>query len=522
MRALAILLSTGCLLNSWFATGQDDDQLISQGIYFDGEPYLTVNPDNPHHLVVAWMGLNLGQPLSIKTRVSFDAGENWSAIQSLPHAAPNYGSADPSLAFDVNGNVVACYIDFREDPDSGAVYFVKSVDGGLSWGEMRQAIDAYADGDERPIDRPWFTINPITNHYYLTTKPAPWIPAPNRPYFLASDDEGQTWSAWKYLDDTGFLVGNFIAGPMAALCVNDEGTLHAVYPSWVLSQNFYPGFIHARSLDHGTNFEYHPVYNQNVTPNDSEAKNGYCLLSDPSNAAHLAILLTAKLESEDMDVFLFESFDNGDTWEGPVRVNDDPLANDRAQDLVWGAFDEDGDLAVAWRDRRNAPASGYETSQEIYAAVRWAGENAFDPNFLISDVAAPFNAVILNESGNDFLCIDMTDDTLNIVWGDVRNNKLEIWYERVDAHDGSTVSVFPVTSEHIQEVGINPNPAKDEVQFTGARVIGLDIYSTDGRLVKSMPYPPRSVSVSDLPEGAYMFRCTTEVGEQIFRVVRER
>jgi hypothetical protein len=41
---------------------------ISNGIVFDGEPYLAINPNNSQHMVVAWMGFKLNQHLVIKTK----------------------------------------------------------------------------------------------------------------------------------------------------------------------------------------------------------------------------------------------------------------------------------------------------------------------------------------------------------------------------------------------------------------------------------------------------------------------
>jgi len=76
---------------------------ISNGLLFDGEPYLAINPTNNQNLVAAWMGIKLTNGLfkvAIKTKASFDGGTTWSAVNSLPHFGATYGSADPSMAFD--------------------------------------------------------------------------------------------------------------------------------------------------------------------------------------------------------------------------------------------------------------------------------------------------------------------------------------------------------------------------------------------------------------------------------------
>ena len=167
--------------------------------------YVDVNdiPANGQNIVVAWMSFQWQQKIMIKTRASFDRGRTWEGSVLIPHVSTTYQSADPSMVFDDSGNLFLSYIDYRQNPDSGAVYVVKSTDGGLSWGNPVEVINAYADGPKRPIDRPWISVDASQENsatLYITTKPAPWILPPNRPYFVRSSDGGNTWDNWKYVD----------------------------------------------------------------------------------------------------------------------------------------------------------------------------------------------------------------------------------------------------------------------------------------------------------------------------------
>ena len=169
-----------------FTTAQPANTNISNSILFDGEPFLAINPANNQNLAVAWMGLQFSSGqfrIAIKTRASFDGGSTWSPVNSLPHFGSGYGSADPSLAFDRNGLLYACYIDYRESPDSGGIYVARSFDGGLTWDTPSLAFDMYDDPVKRPIDRPWLVVDksstPNFGTLYITTKPAPWIAPPS-------------------------------------------------------------------------------------------------------------------------------------------------------------------------------------------------------------------------------------------------------------------------------------------------------------------------------------------------------
>lgn len=502
---------------AFYANSQN--RLVSTGVIFDGEPYIVVNPSNPHHMVVAWMGLPLGQTVTIRTRVTFDAGSTWSPVVALPHAEQGFGSADPSLAFDTEGNVVACYIDYKNDPVAGGVYFVKSSNSGLTWGSMVKAIDAFDDDLEYPIDRPWFSVNPVTNHYYVTSMSANWGPVPNHAYFASSADGGQTWSALRRLDDTGFLVGNSIAKPMPVNAVSADGIFHAIYPSWLPAQSLLPAMIHAQSTDHGVTFSYNTALSSNAAGgNDQNAKNGYRLTTNPANPLHLALVGIYTL-SGDQDVYLSESYDGGLTWSALQRVNDDLPGNGRMQDLVWADFDDDGDLAFTWRDRRNAPDSGYSTSQEIYGAVKWNGQNSVSPNFPISSAVAPWNSTLLDQNGNDFMCVVMRDDTLNTVWGDVRNNKLEIWFQRTDAQSGQPVSISRIADEEMSLIRIFPVPAGNTLQWEGASARWCEIRFEDGRIVRKIERPQERIDISDLAPGAYFITFGTPGGSQTLRFV---
>lgn len=494
------------------------NQNLSGGAVFEGEPFLAVNPNNSQHIVVAWMGFTGGPGLSIKTKASFNGGVSWSTVKVLPHFSASFKSADPSLVFDNAGIVYACYIDYRESPDSGGVYVIKSMDGGLNWVMPSKAIDIFADGSKKPIDRPWMSIDKINNHLYITSKPPSWVAAPNRPYFVASTDAGSSWQTIRYLDTLGFLTGNFIAAPMATNAVSSDGVFYAVYPSYVPSQNVLPGYLLAKSTSDGATFSYSPVLYTSVTGSDTLAKLGYKLLSDPSNPDHLVFVYLLK-PSGDLDVFIAESYNAGTSWIAGIRVNDDPVANGKMQDLVWADFDEDGDLALAWRDRRNAAGSGYSTDSDIWGTIRWKDSASFSTNFRIADTLALYNATYLTQNGNDFMCIDLIKDTLNSVWGDVRNGVLNIYFSRKALKDGTT-SIQVLSTEDLYSLHVFPNPVDHKLFIEGADILSVSIYNLEGLLLADLAYESGGIDVSSYPKGMLVLHIKTKLGTIVKKVSR--
>ncbi len=519
MRTLFLLIA---LLLSFSLFSQN--QNLSNGIAFDGEPYLVINPNNSQHIVVAWMGYKFGNLLVIKYRVSFDAGNSWSTTNNIPHVISNYTSADPSITFDNAGNIYLCFIDYVKTPTAGAVYVTKSTDGGLSWGIPIEVINANEDGTKYPIDRPFIVVDNSgginDGNLYITTKPAPWVAPPNRAYFVSSTDGGNNWSNWKYIDDTNWLIGPNIDAPLAAHTVDANGNVHIVYPSYVPSQNLWPQFIMASSSNGGTTFSYQSVMNITSASTDSLSKKGYPFLSNPANSNHL-LLAYPGFDNGDLDVYIIETFDAGANWTNPVRVNNDPIANNRMQDLIWADFDNDGDLVVTWRDRRNATDSTYETASEIYGAIRWKDSTNFSNNFSITDAIVAYDT-ILAEKGNDFMCVSMINDTVYAVWGDVRNTKLNIWFERIDLSSGGTF--VQDLNPNQDPISIFPNPTKNKVIIdfnnNDLHQANIELLSIDGKKIMTINNlnPLQELNLSEISVGYYLLRFNNKRGNQTIKL----
>ena len=519
-----------CLLLIYSSVLFSQNQNISNGFVFDGEPYIAINPNNSQHLVVAWMGYKFNNIIVINTRVSFDAGATWSTKNSIPHTVSGYQSADPSMAFDNNGNLFLCFIDYTPNPASGAVYVSKSTDGGLNWGVPVEVINVNSDPGKQPVDRPWMVIDNSGgihdgNIYITTMNPNVFGPVspPYNPYFIKSTNGGASFQPWRYLDTTNWLAGNAIPQPMPTPTVSSNGAFHAIYPSYVNSQNFLPQFIIASSNSAGNSFTYNSVFQSANTNNDTLPKKGYLLISNPADNNHLAFI-HPNFDNGDIDVYLTESMDAGATWSSPYRVNDDPIANNRMQDLIWADFDNDGDLIIAWRDRRNSNDSTYKTRSEIYAAYRKKDSTNFSANFPLSDSSISYNSILEN-NGNDFMCIKLINDTAYAVWGDTRNNYLNIWFQQIDLVNGN-VSTKDLAND-IKPISFYPNPTESTLNFN----LGLNdlneafiyILNANGSIIleTSIKTSKNSINLSHLSAGIYFIKFSNKEGAWTKKFIKQ-
>ncbi|MFY9310556.1 MAG: T9SS type A sorting domain-containing protein [Bacteroidia bacterium] len=505
-----------------FITLKSQDQNISNGNVFEGEPYIAINPSNPKNIVVAWMGFvfNNGSGLTIKVKSSFNGGLSWNTTVNMPHIVPTYKSADPSMAFDNNGNLFLSYIDYRENPDSGGVYLFKSMNGGLSWGAPVKMIDMYADGNKLPIDRPWLVVNNTGDKLYLTTKPAPWIPAPNRPYFVTSADSGATWQPWRYLDTVNYLVGNLIAAPMPAPC-GYGNTFHAMYPSYVTSQNVYPQYILASSTNNGAHFTYRTFTNTQTPAANDSAKLAYRLIQDPTNSNHLVFVYPSKPYG-DIDIMMIETNNSGTSWTAPLRINDDPQSNNKMQDMLWADFDTDGDLIITWRDRRNSPGNGFARASEFYATFRDHDSLNFSANFILSDMLVPYDD-ILSESGNDFMSTVLRDDTLYSVYANTKDGSLDVWFVKSFARTGAPTSIFQLETKP-PGLFVTPNPSYGIFNISLKRnqlLKEIIVHNQKGDIILSETHNDQAI-VLDLrnqPNGIYTITIKTNDSVSTHKVV---
>jgi hypothetical protein len=457
---------------------------ISTGLIFDGEPYLAINPMNPQNMVVAWMSFHfIGNPVTIETRSTMDGGATWGDTVSLPHMNAAWQSADVSMAWRSDGVLFISYIDYLDSSNTeGGDFVVRSTDGGRSFSQPIQTVDATEDTDVS-LDRPWIVVdNSVARgNLYLCTKPAPWNPLPNHTYFTRSTDGGMHWSPEAVLDTLGFSA-LAVSAPMGAPTVASDGTLFIAYPFYSFPT---AGFALARSTDGGQSFSRSflmlPV--EDLKEKDS-IKGGFHLIADPTNPNHL-VFAWPDARDGDYDVFASTSTDAGGSWSTPVRVNDDSVNNGVVQDMVWPTFGPDGALAIVWRDRRNGSSPGYASASDTYFASSTDGGIHWSKNVRLSDSTAPYNPALF-KPGNDFLSGTIFHDTLFAAWADLRTGFLKI-YVAASALNASDEVIRPGNASSNVSLTVVPNPAEGNARITfglsSPTNCSLTIYDSRGVLM---------------------------------------
>jgi len=180
------------------------------------EPSIALNPANPNNLVI---GTNNTYFFS-----TFDGGNIWTGGRMYSSMGV-WG--DPSLAFDLNGNVFFAHLS-GEPPISGRwvdrIIIQKSTDGGLTWN------DGTYTGLNRPKheDKEWISVD-HTQSIYKNTLYVAWTefdklfdPNPvykSRILFSRSTDSGESWSDALEISD---VEGD---------CLDDDNTTEGAVPA---------------------------------------------------------------------------------------------------------------------------------------------------------------------------------------------------------------------------------------------------------------------------------------------------
>jgi len=413
---------------------------VSQRHLNESEEAIAVNPTNPNNIVVFTnvfrreAGLTAGMFLG----VSFDGGQTWKT--SLVGDNDNLGDAccDPTLSFDQYGNLFMSYLYVVEN----VVPVALSTDGGMSFhlianiGAGGSATASRTGTDDRGlfrfVDQPtiisgessaWVVFNaggpmvatgaPVTGLGQVGSfSPVEVVPGSNNCTYgdVAIGPSGQVMNVCT-LTETGQGGGKLFTS------VDPDGLGPAGFGKRVFVTDTHIG---------GFDF-IAPQPDRSV-----DAEPG--LAWDRTGGAHagrvnLVYTREVKNESDNTDIEVRHSDDNGATWSGPVRVNDDATAN--SQFLPKISLDPTtGNLAVIWYDSRQDLGSGGpgdtnglpNDDAQVWGAFSKDGGGTFTPNIQIS--AGTSNAP---DSGNsidfgDFSGLSFFGGTAHPAWSDNSNS----------------------------------------------------------------------------------------------------
>jgi len=368
----------------------------------ESEEAIAVNPTNPNNIVVVTnvghreAGLEAG----MLAGVSFDGGQTWAT--RLIGNNDNLGDAccDPSLSFDQHGNLFLTYLFEVEN----VVPVALSTDGGLSFhlvaniGAGGSATASRSGTDDRGlfrfVDQPTITAGE-DEAWVIFNAGGPMVATGAR--VMGLGQVGSFAPVEVVSGTNNCTYGDVAIGPsgqvMNVCTLTETGQgggklLVSVDPDRLGPAPF--GKRVSVTDTHIGGFDFIPPQPDRSV--DAEPGLAWDRTGGPHKGrVYLVYTLEVKNESDNTDIEVRYSDDNGATWSAPVRVNDDATAN--SQFLPKISLDPTtGNVAVIWYDSRQDLGTGGpgdtngvpNDDAQVWGAFSTDGGRTFTPNTKIS------------------------------------------------------------------------------------------------------------------------------------------
>jgi hypothetical protein len=331
------------------------------------EVSVAIDPTNLQHIVaVSHQRSREKRPSSNYAYITWDGGRSW--ISSVTPNPDGRAQGDDAVVFGPDGTVYHAYLSALgygqprpRRADSGL--FIQALRPG---GEESApvAIVNHLNTVEPMEDKPWPAVDHSPESKYYGSIYVSWTrfeiygskdPAhKSHIYFARSRDGGRSFApVFRISDKPGSCRddSSTVEGAMPAVGPKGE-----VYVVWAGPE----GLIFKKSTDGGVKFSKEKLIGKMPGGWDSPAPgvprhNGMPVtMVDVSSGPNRGTIYVNWIDKRngDLDVFLASSRDGGETWNEPVRVNDDPKGSDQL--FTWMAVDPaDGSINLVFYDRRN-------------------------------------------------------------------------------------------------------------------------------------------------------------------------
>jgi len=395
--ALLVALPGGTAIARSMADPTPPNVDVSQRLGNESEEAIAVNPTNPKNIVIV---TNIAEGVSgMFASVSFDGGQTWTG--RIIGNDDNLGDSccDPSLSFDEYGNLFLTYLYNVEN----LVPVALSTDGGLTFNLIANI--------PKPTSLTGQTNNRVRRLYRFVDQPT--ITAAKGEVWLVVNAGGPMLAMGAPVSGLG-QVGNFSAQEIAPgtnnctygdVAIGPNGQVMQVCTLTESGQGGGKLFVNVDpdglgpavfgdrvfvTDTHVGGFDFIPPQPDRSV--DAEPGLAWDRSGGPHNGrVYLVYTNEHPNESDNMDIYLRYSDDNGATWSDGLRVNDDSTTNSQFMPKI--SLDQTtGNLAIVWYDSRADLGTGGpgdtngipNDDAQFWGAFSTDGGVSLTPNFQIS------------------------------------------------------------------------------------------------------------------------------------------
>jgi len=382
------------------------------------EPSITVDPTNGNKMAIGWRQFN-----SVASNFrqggwgyTTDAGLTWHFPGILEN---NVFRSDPVLSSNETGTFfyLSLLQSFCDD-------MWRSLNSGQSWTRLPPS------GGAGGGDKQWFTIdktNGIGHGYQYQTWSTAAACASGQ--FSRSTDGGFTWS-------NGVSIPNSPVWGTLDVASNGNvfvGGTNFGSPYWcVRSSNAQNGGV-TPTFDQTTqvNLGGDVLFSSPINP-DGLAGQLFLAVDRSGTATNNNIYMLASVQptaaSNGTDVMFARSTNGGFSFSPPMRINDDPINQNKWHWFGTLAVAPNGRIDSVWFDTRNAANN---TDSQLFYSYSTDGGVSWAPNVAVSNPFNPFIGYPNQNKIGDYITIVSDNAGGNVAYAATFNNEEDIYYVRV-------------------------------------------------------------------------------------------
>lgn len=481
-----------------------------ENILFDAanEPSIAFDPTNPDRMVIGWrqfdnVASNFRQA---GYGYSTDAGQTWTFPYSIDAGVFR---SDPVLEYDDNGNFYYNSLTINASNDYVCDVY-KINDGGVEWDN-----GTYAFGG----DKQWMQIDRTGgmgngNIYAFWTS---YYSICNPDFFTRSIDEGDTY------EDCVEIPGNPYWGTVT---VGPDGEVYTVGTTTNISCVVTKSTT-AKDPDATVTWE-EPTYvdlDGDLRIGGNESVNPAGLLgqawididrSDGPGRGYVYVLASVDRNNGDpVDVMFARSIDGGQSWEEPVRVNDD-VSYDNWQWFGTMSVAPNGRIDVIWLDTRDAVGNPYFSalyySYSVDQGVTWS------ENEKLSESFNPHLGWPNQNKMGDYFDMVSDDNGAHLAWANTINGEQDVYYSFINPWFVGLDD--NIENDKLFSFIVYPNPVGSKTTFRyelqKSNLVNITIYDIYGNTVKVVTDELYNAGIhnivfnaSELTRGIYFCKLTS-------------
>ena len=498
------------------------------------EPVVTIHPSNSNMMFVGSRTVS-GAWGSEGVYISTNGGTVWFGSDTCSGQSTDNHGGDPAVILHPSGNLILTHIGsvFR------GLYSHYSTDLGRTWSNAYTIFYQ----DIQPVDDKGQTtvmdINPASPFYGRVYAAWAILGSPFTILTSHSTSGAQSWTTPTTINPSPPAR---CSGTFATVGLDGK-----VYVSWVgiaAVSPFVEDFVGlAMSTDGGVTWRVtQNAYNMNgilgIYPSKSNIRlNGLPQLeidrSGSPRSGWIYIVTTEKNlapAGSDPDIILHRSTDDGITWSGGIRVNQDALNNGKFQFFPAVDVDSQGGLNIIYYDDRNTSADSAEMflSRSVDGGNTWA-------EWVISDHR--FKPTPIQPSGymGDHIALTSVGNILWPFWMDNSTGIYQIWTCPIDINTLDVRNEDPQLPSVIELKQNYPNPFNPsttiDYDLSRSGFVSLRILDLNGKEVARLVNERQSVGHHSvvfnadrggsgamnpqiLASGIYFYQLTTEGSTQ--------